>query len=352
MLTNKHAEFIKAATRRHREQEEQFAKEIEKLDRALRTKTGKKETKKNGNNSNLKKTDNSSSPGVALDKRRSGVKWGDNASSKPYANVDGNRDNDNDDALLSPRSKKLLEAKTYDNDKTKRLGWSSGEADAMYFSRSLVLLVVWFCTGNVATLVLSHAAFVLVSDVLAHKKSFETELDVVLSMSLRVFALLLGTLFWIFLTVMFATSASKNRNTLAFAFFMSSLTVLPGTHVSSTQALVRTKSTTAFFTPILRVTTFVKLVLRSYDRIFLQRKFRNNLDAYYRATVICATLFTWIGGLFAPLDWSTTWHKYPILQVRLAIAAHTIGTVLASLFNWLDRDLTATQHTTAKKKLF
>ena len=210
----------------------------------------------------------------------------------------------------------------------------------------------------------AHAVLVLISDVLAQKKYIENALDASVSVVLRVFALLLGTAMWFSIAFLFGSSviasSEKQRATVAFAYFMSSLTVLPGTHAASAQALVRTRNTKkqqqwqqnrrrtaatsmttveAIFMPALRVIAFVKLAHRDYLRVVLDRRFRSDFDAFFRATVICSVLFAWMGGLLAPLDWSTEWHKYPTLSVRLAIIGHILGTVLTAVFAWLDRTL-------------
>jgi len=208
-----------------------------------------------------------------------------------------------------------------------------------------------------------HALFVLVSDVLAQKNYVENAFDAIVSVVLRVFALLLGTAAWFGLAFLFASistvTSETQRATLAFAYFMSSLTVLPGTHAASAQALVRTintrkqqrqqdrrrraaTSTTtveAIFMPALRVIAFVKLVERNFHRVIIERRFRSDFDAFFRATLIGSVVFAWVGGLLAPLDWSTEWHKYPTLSVRLAIIGHILGTVLTAVFAWLDRTL-------------
>ena len=210
----------------------------------------------------------------------------------------------------------------------------------------------------------AHAVLVLISDVLAQKKYIENALDASVSVVLRVFALLLGTAMWFSIAFLFGSSviasSEKQRATVAFAYFMSSLTVLPGTHAASAQALVRTRNTKkqqqwqqnrrrtaatsmttveAIFMPALRVIAFVKLAQRDYLRVVLDRRFRSDFDAFFRATVIGSVLFAWMGGLLAPLDWSTEWHKYPTLSVRLAIIGHILGTVLTAVFAWLDRTL-------------
>ena len=210
----------------------------------------------------------------------------------------------------------------------------------------------------------AHAVLVLISDVLAQKKYIENALDASVSVVLRVFALLLGTAMWFSIAFLFGSSviasSEKQRATVAFAYFMSSLTVLPGTHAASAQALVRTRNTKkqqqwqqnrrrtaatsmttveAIFMPALRVIAFVKLAQRDYLRVVLDRRFRSDFDAFFRATVIGSVLFAWMGGLLAPLDWSTVWHKYPTLSVRLAIIGHILGTVLTAIFAWLDRTL-------------
>ncbi|CAL6411848.1 unnamed protein product [Bathycoccus prasinos] len=210
----------------------------------------------------------------------------------------------------------------------------------------------------------AHAVLVLISDVLAQKKYIENALDESVSVMLRVFALLLGTAMWFSIAFLFGSSviasSEKQRATVAFAYFMSSLTVLPGTHAASAQALVRTRNTKkqqqwqqnrkrtaatsmttveAIFMPALRVIAFVKLAQRDYLRVVLDRRFRSDFDAFFRATVIGSVLFAWMGGLLAPLDWSTEWHKYPTLSVRLAIIGHILGTVLTAVFAWLDRTL-------------
>ena len=210
----------------------------------------------------------------------------------------------------------------------------------------------------------AHAVLVLISDVLAQKKYIENALDASVSVVLRVFALLLGTAMWFSIAFLFGSSviasSEKQRATMAFAYFMSSLTVLPGTHAASAQALVRTRNTKkqqqwqqnrrrtaatsmttveAIFMPALRVIAFVKLAQRDYLRVVLDRRFRSDFDAFFRATVIGSVLFAWMGGLLAPLDWSTVWHKYPTLSVRLAIIGHILGTVLTAIFAWLDRTL-------------
>ena len=210
----------------------------------------------------------------------------------------------------------------------------------------------------------AHAVLVLISDVLAQKKYIENALDASVSVVLRVFALLLGTAMWFSIAFLFGSSviasSEKQRATVAFAYFMSSLTVLPGTHAASAQALVRTRNTKkqqqwqqnrrrtaatsmttveAIFMPALRVIAFVKLAQRDYLRVVLDRRFRSDFDAFFRATVIGSVLFAWMGGLLAPLDWSTVWHKYPTLSVRLAIIGHILGTVLTAVFAWLDRTL-------------
>ena len=210
----------------------------------------------------------------------------------------------------------------------------------------------------------AHAVLVLISDVLAQKKYIENALDASVSVVLRVFALLLGTAMWVSIAFLFGSSviasSEKQRATVAFAYFMSSLTVLPGTHAASAQALVRTRNTKkqqqwqqnrkrtaatsmttveAIFMPALRVIAFVKLAQRDYLRVVLDRRFRSDFDAFFRATVIGSVLFAWMGGLLAPLDWSTEWHKYPTLSVRLAIIGHILGTVLTAVFAWLDRTL-------------
>ena len=210
----------------------------------------------------------------------------------------------------------------------------------------------------------AHAVLVLISDVLAQKKYIENALDASVSVVLRVFALLLGTAMWFSIAFLFGSSviasSEKQRATMAFAYFMSSLTVLPGTHAASAQALVRTRNTKkqqqwqqnrrrtaatsmttveAIFMPALRVIAFVKLAHRDYLRVVLDRRFRSDFDAFFRATVIGSVLFAWMGGLLAPLDWSTVWHKYPTLSVRLAIIGHILGTVLTAVFAWLDRTL-------------
>ena len=210
----------------------------------------------------------------------------------------------------------------------------------------------------------AHAVLVLISDVLAQKKYIENALDASVSVVLRVFALLLGTAMWFSIAFLFGSSviasSEKQRATVAFAYFMSSLTVLPGTHAASAQALVRTRNTKkqqqwqqnrrrtaatsmttveAIFMPALRVIAFVKLAHRDYLRVVLDRRFRSDFDAFFRATVIGSVLFAWMGGLLAPLDWSTVWHKYPTLSVRLAIIGHILGTVLTAVFAWLDRTL-------------
>jgi len=210
----------------------------------------------------------------------------------------------------------------------------------------------------------AHAVLVLISDVLAQKKYIENALDASVSVMLRVFALLLGTAMWFSIAFLFGSSviasSEKQRATVAFAYFMSSLTVLPGTHAASAQALVRTRNTKkqqqwqqnrsrtaatsmttveAIFMPALRVIAFVKLAQRDYLRVVLDRRFRSDFDAFFRATVIGSVLFAWMGGLLAPLDWSTEWHKYPTLSVRLAIIGHILGTVLTAVFAWLDRTL-------------
>ena len=210
----------------------------------------------------------------------------------------------------------------------------------------------------------AHTVLVLISDVLAQKKYIENALDASVSVVLRVFALLLGTAMWFSIAFLFGSSviasSEKQRATVAFAYFMSSLTVLPGTHAASAQALVRTRNTKkqqqwqqnrrrtaatsmttieAIFMPALRVIAFVKLAQRDYLRVVLDRRFRSDFDAFFRATVIGSVLFAWMGGLLAPLDWSTVWHKYPTLSVRLAIIGHILGTVLTAVFAWLDRTL-------------
>ena len=210
----------------------------------------------------------------------------------------------------------------------------------------------------------AHAVLVLISDVLAQKKYIENALDASVSVVLRVFALLLGTAMWFSIAFLFGSSviasSEKQRATVAFAYFMSSLTVLPGTQAASAQALVRTRNTKkqqqwqqnrrrtaatsmttveAIFMPALRVIAFVKLAQRDYLRVVLDRRFRSDFDAFFRATVIGSVLFAWMGGLLAPLDWSTVWHKYPTLSVRLAIIGHILGTVLTAVFAWLDRTL-------------
>jgi hypothetical protein len=210
----------------------------------------------------------------------------------------------------------------------------------------------------------AHAVLVLISDVLAQKKYIENALDASVSVMLRVFALLLGTAMWFSIAFLFGSSviasSEKQRATVAFAYFMSSLTVLPGTHAASAQALVRTRNTKkqqqwqqnrkrtaatsmttveAIFMPALRVIAFVKLAQRDYLRVVLDRRFRSDFDAFFRATVIGSVLFAWMGGLLAPLDWSIEWHKYPTLSVRLAIIGHILGTVLTAVFAWLDRTL-------------
>ena len=210
----------------------------------------------------------------------------------------------------------------------------------------------------------AHAVLVLISDVLAQKKYIENALDASVSVVLRVFALLLGTAMWFSIAFLFGSSviasSEKQRATVAFAYFMSSLTVLPGTHAASAQALVRTRNTKkqqqwqqnrsrtaatsmttveAIFMPALRVIAFVKLAQRDYLRVVLDRRFRSDFDAFFRATVLGSVLFAWMGGLLAPLDWSTEWHKYPTFSVRLAIIGHILGTVLTAVFAWLDRTL-------------
>ena len=207
-----------------------------------------------------------------------------------------------------------------------------------------------------------HALFVLVSDVLAQKNYVENAFDAIVSVALRVFALLLGTAAWFGLAFLFASistvTSETQRATLAFAYFMSSLTVLPGTHAASAQAFVRTRNarrqqqqdrrrraftftTTvgAIFMPVLCVIAFAKLVKRNYLRVIKERIFRSDFDASFRATLIGSVLFALVGGLLAPLDWSTEWHKYPTLSVRLAIIGHILGTVLTAVFAWLDRTL-------------
>ena len=267
-----------------------------------------------------------------------------------------------------------------------------GLADFTYFTRSVLLIATakFYNLGGDSTLTATtttttttttnssstkdyesifavasaHALFVLVSDVLAQKRYIENALDAIVSVALRVFALLLGTVAWFCIAILFASSviasSEKQRATMAFAYFMSSLTVLPGTHAASAQALVRTRNTKkqqqwqqnrrrtaatsmttveAIFMPALRVIAFVKLAQRDYHRVVLDRRFRSDFDAFFRATVIGSVLFAWMGGLLAPLDWSTVWHKYPTLSVRLAIIGHILGTVLTAVFAWLDRTL-------------
>ena len=83
----------------------------------------------------------------------------------------------------------------------------------------------------------AHTVLVLISDVLAQKKYIENALDASVSVVLRVFALLLGTAMWFSIAFLFGSSviasSEKQRATVAFAYFMSSLTVLPGTHAAS-----------------------------------------------------------------------------------------------------------------------
>ena len=257
-----------------------------------------------------------------------------------------------------------------------------GLADFTYFTRSVLLIATakFYNLGGDSTLTATtttttnssstkdyesifavasaHALFVLVSDVLAQKRYIENALDAIVSVALRVFALLLGTMAWFCIAILFASSviasSEKQRATLAFAFFMSSLTVLPGTHAASAQALVRTRNTRkqqnrrssatsttveAIFMPALRAIAFVKLTQRNYLRVVVERRFRSDFDAFFRATVIGSVLFAWAGGLLAPLDWSTEWHKYPTFSVRLAMIGHIVGTALTAAFAWLDRNL-------------
>ena len=261
-----------------------------------------------------------------------------------------------------------------------------GLADFTYFTRSVLLIATakFYNLGGDSTLTATtttttttttnssstkdyesifavasaHALFVLVSDVLAQKRYIENALDAIVSVALRVFALLLGTVAWFCIAILFASSviasSEKQRATLAFAFFMSSLTVLPGTHAASAQALVRTRNTRkqqnrrssatsttveAIFMPALRAIAFVKLTQRNYLRVVVERRFRSDFDAFFRATVIGSVLFAWAGGLLAPLDWSTEWHKYPTFSVRLAMIGHIVGTALTAAFAWLDRNL-------------
>ena len=75
-------------------------------------------------------------------------------------------------------------------------------------------------------------------------------------MVLRVFALLLGTAMWFSIAFLFGSSviasSEKQRATVAFAYFMSSLTVLPGACLRGVGASVgaseKHKETTAMAT--------------------------------------------------------------------------------------------------------
>ena len=267
-------------------------------------------------------------------------------------------------------------------------GNALGLADFTYFTRSALLVAAakFYDLGNYSALTETttaedssdrkkefesiiavasvHALFVLVSDVLAQKNYVENAFDAIVSVVLRVFALFLGTAAWFCLVFPFANistvTSETQRATLAFAlaYFMSSLTVLPGTHAASAQALVRTRNarkqqqqdrrrraatftTTvgAIFMPALCVIAFAKLVKRNYLRVIKERIFRSDFDAFFRATLIGSVLFASVGGLLAPLDLSTEWHKYPTLSVGLAIIGHILGTVLTTVFAWLDRTL-------------
>ena len=245
-----------------------------------------------------------------------------------------------------------------DSDLTETTTMINGTSSSSSISSNKSDLEIIFAVAS------AHAVLVLISDVLAQKKYIENALDASVSVMLRVFALLLGTAMWFSIAFLFGSSviasSEKQRATVAFAYFMSSLTVLPGTHAASAQALVRTRNTKkqqqwqqnrkrtaatsmttveAIFMPALRVIAFVKLAQRDYLRVVLDRRFRSDFDAFFRATVIGSVLFAWMGGLLAPLDWSTEWHKYPTLSVRLAIIGHILGTVLTAVFAWLDRTL-------------
>ena len=132
-------------------------------------------------------------------------------------------------------------------------------------------------------------------DVLAQKRYIENALDAIVSVALRVFALLLGTVAWFCIAILFASSviasSEKQRATLAFAFFMSSLTAalrndaasgVVGTnekHKETTNRRSSATSTTveAIFMPALRAIAFVKLTQRNYLRVVVERRFRRIL---------------------------------------------------------------------------
>ena len=328
--------YIKFAYERHAMQSKEFVYELEQIER-MNTKT----TDDTNNNVNMN------------------------------TNTNTKEDYEEED-LVSPRSRKLLRIERNDRDgrgrssnkyednelnepKLKRS--SSPSSSFVYLARTVVLVLSWNHTQrrqvramtdfeSLMEISVVYSLFVLVSDSIMNKNMIESALDVARVFLLRVFALALGTISWFVISVLFSQSVLKEKkmDTIAFAFFMSSLTVLPGTNASAAKALVQTKKSIKFFTTFLRVFAFVKLVQRTFVRIFIERRFRSEYDAFFRATVLMVVLFAWIGGLLAPLDWQqTSWHKFPNLSARLAIYAHALGTLLTALFSWLDRIISKTK---------
>ena len=375
-----YVQTYKNAVRRHEREAAEFAKEIARIvsNNSASDTSFKKEKKKEGEDED-KEEEEEEEEGFVLSPRsrkllRVGVDGngrGRQQKQQQREHEEGKRDGTSSLSLLGlaeftycTRSALLVAAAKFydlgggDSDLTETTTMINGTSSSSSISSNKSDLESIFAVAS------AHAVLVLISDVLAQKKYIENALDASVSVVLRVFALLLGTAMWFSIAFLFGSSviasSEKQRATVAFAYFMSSLTVLPGTHAASAQALVRTRNTKkqqqwqqnrrrtaatsmttveAIFMPALRVIAFVKLAQRDYLRVVLDRRFRSDFDAFFRATVIGSVLFAWMGGLLAPLDWSTVWHKYPTLSVRLAIIGHILGTVLTAVFAWLDRTL-------------
>ena len=410
---HKYVQTYKNAVRRHEREAAEFAKEIARIVSNSASDTSfKKEKKKEGEDED--KEEEEEEEGFVLSPRsrkllRVGVDGNgrgrqqkqqqrEHEEGKRYARVDASQREREIEIEEEKEEEEKNERRRMRNGKRDGTSSSSllGLAEFTYFTRSALLVAAakFYDLGggdsdltetttmingtsssssissnksdleSIFAVASAHAVLVLISDVLAQKKYIENALDASVSVVLRVFALLLGTAMWFSIAFLFGSSviasSEKQRAAMAFAYFMSSLTVLPGTHAASAQALVRTRNTKkqqqwqqnrrrtaatsmttveAIFMPALRVIAFVKLAQRDYLRVVLDRRFRSDFDAFFRATVIGSVLFAWMGGLLAPLDWSTVWHKYPTLSVRLAIIGHILGTVLTAVFAWLDRTL-------------
>ena len=379
---HKYVQTSKNAVRRHEREAAEFTKEIARIVSNSASDTSfKKEKKKEGEDEDKEEEEEEEEEeeGFVLSPRsrkllRVGVDGngrGRQQKQQQREHEEGKRDGTSSLSLLGlaeftycTRSALLVAAAKFydlgggDSDLTETTTMINGTSSSSSISSNKSDLESIFAVAS------AHAVLVLISDVLAQKKYIENALDASVSVVLRVFALLLGTAMWFSIAFLFGSSviasSEKQRATVAFAYFMSSLTVLPGTHAASAQALVRTRNTKkqqqwqqnrrrtaatsmttveAIFMPALRVIAFVKLAQRDYLRVVLDRRFRSDFDAFFRATVIGSVLFAWMGGLLAPLDWSTVWHKYPTLSVRLAIIGHILGTVLTAVFAWLDRTL-------------